>query len=423
MGNSENWDWECQKKLVADTGKWKSQFEDVWEPYISPDGGKIASIVKVGEGEFNIAVNGGTWGEEAFEKIWYSRFSPDGRLTGLITKDMEWTMAVDGKPWEEMYEYIWDTKFSADGKVIAAITKQDGIHGITRNETTWECPVNLESIAGYALNSDGSIAAAISQTVALAEGDFNGFAAGSWSIVTNGKPWKNNFVDIYGVTISNDSKNIAAEFRNGITEYGIIINEKPWSEIFTCTWEPVFHPTNSDEVSAPVRKDGQWFLATNGRIVWDQGFVNLMYQTYSPDGGSIAAGVAPNFAKWTIAVNGQPWSKTFNECVLKPVFSPDNKKVAAIGKDSGNWFLALDGKVLGGSYDNIWPPIFSPNSDMIICKVEKNGKYAIAVNGEIKHNEYESLWNPVISPDGTKIMICGVKEGKYYREVLLLSEL
>ena len=422
MGNSENWDWECQKKLVADTGKWKSQFEDVWEPYISPDGEKIASIVKVGEGEFNMAVNGGTW-EEPFEKIWFSRFTPDGRLTGLITKDMEWTMAVDGKPWEQMYEYIWDTKFSADGKVITAITKQDGVYGITANEKTWECSVQLQSISGYAVSNDGKNIAAISQTVAIAEADVNAFSAGSWSIVANGKPWKDNFVNIYGITISNDSKNIAAEYRNSITEYGIIVNGQPWNEVFTCTWEPVFHPTNSDEVSAPVRKDGQWFLATNGRIVWDKGFVNLMYQTYSPDGNSIAAGVAPNFANWTIAVNGQPWSKTFNECILKPAFSPDGRKVAAIAKDSGSWFLVLDGKVLGKGYDNIWPPVFSPNNDMVICKVEKNGKFGVAVNDEIKHNGYESLWNPVISPDGTKVLISGVKDGKFYREVVLLSEL
>ncbi len=418
----ESWDWESKEKMLADTAKWKDKFEDVWEPYISPDGEKIASIVKVGEGEFNIAVNEGTW-EEPFEKIWYSRFSPDSRLTALITKDMEWTMAVDGKPWEQMYEYIWDTKFSDDGKVIAATTKLDSVYGITVNEKTLECPVNLESIASYAISSDGKTLAAIAQTLPLGQADLDGFLKGTWSVVVNGKPWKDNFVDIYGLAISNDGKNVAAEYRAAICEYGIVVNGKPWNEKFGCTWEPVFHPNNSNEITTPVRQAGQWFLATNGRIVWDKGFVSLLYQTYSPDGNNIAATVAPQFAKWTVAVNGQPWAATFNECLLQPCFSPDGRKVAVIAKDSGKWLLVVDGTVLGEGYDNIWQPVFSPGGDKVICKVEKNGKYAVAVNGKICGNTYEALWNPVVSPDGTRVMICGVEDGKYYRKVVPLSDI
>ena len=422
MSNIESWDWEIKEKMLAEPAKWKDKFEDVWEPYISPDGEKIASIVKVGEGEFNIAVNEETW-EEPFEKIWYSRFSPDGRLTAFITKDMEWTMAVDGKTWEQMYEYIWDTKFSADGKIIAATTKVDGAYGITINEKTLECPIKLESIASHVLSPDGKTSAAIAQTIALSEGDVNGFAKGSWAVIVNGKPWNENFVDVYGLAISDNGKNIIAEYRNSICEYGILVNGKPWNEKFACTWEPVFHPKNSDEVTAPVRKWGQWLLATNGRIVWDKGFFSLLYPTYSPDGNNIAAAVAPQFAKWTVAVNGKPWSTTFGECVQKPCFSPDGRKVAAIAKDSGKWFLVVDGAVLGGAFDNIWQPVFSPNGDKVICKVEKNGKYAVAVNGEIRGKDYEALWNPVVSPDGTKVMICGVEDGKYYRKVISLSDI
>lgn len=418
----ESWDWESKEKMLADTAKWKDKFEDVWEPYISPDGEKIASIVKVGEGEFNIAVNEGTW-EEPFEKIWYSRFSPDSRLTALITKDMEWTMAVDGKPWEQMYEYIWDTKFSADGKIIAATTKLDGVYGITVNEKTLECPINLESIASYAISPDGKTSAAIAQTLPLGQADLDGFLKGTWSVVVNGKPWKDNFVDIYGLAISNDGKNVAAEYRAAICEYGIVVNGKPWNEKFGCTWEPVFHPNNSNEITTPVRQAGQWFLATNGRIVWDKGFVSLLYQTYSPDGNNIAATVAPQFAKWTVAVNGQPWSATFNGCLLQPCFSPDGRKVAVIAKDSGKWLLVVDGTVLGEGYDNIWQPVFSPGGDKVICKVEKNGKYAVAVNGKICGKNYEALWNPVVSPDGTRVMICGVEDGKYYRKVVPLSDI
>ena len=432
MVNIERWDWTSEHKMLADTTKWKDQFEDVWEPYISPDGEKIASIVKVGEGEFNICVNGNTW-EESFEKMWYSRFSPDGRLTALVSKDMEWTMAVDGAALEETYEYIWDTKFSANGKVIAAAVKKDDAYFVLVNGKAWECStvsVNgktlecstvLQSIASHAVSPDGNTVAAIAQTAPLGQADLEGFLNGTWSVVVNGKPWEKNFVDVYGLAVSNDDKNVAAEYRAAICEYGIVVNGTPWNEKYGCTWEPVFNPVNSDEITTPVKQGSQWFLATNGRIVWDRGFVNLLYQTYSPDGQKIAATVAPQFGKWTVAVDGQPWPITFGECVLMPCFSQDSRKLAVIAKDSGNWLLVVDGTVLGESYDNIWQPVF--NDDDVICKVEKNGKYAVAVNGKIRGKDYEALWNPVVSPDGTKVMICGVEGGKYYRNIIPIGDL
>ena len=422
MLDIKNWDWESEQKMLADTSKWKDRFEAVWEPYASPDGEKIASIVKTGDEEFNVCVNEETW-EEPFDKLWYSRFGPDGRLTALASRDAEWTMAVDGQPWDESYEYIWDTKFSVDGKVIAAAVKHNDAYAIAINGKAWEGPTVLQSIASHEVSPNGNTVAAIAQTVPLGQADLDGFLKGTWSVVVNGKPWNDNFVDVYGLAISNDGKNVAVEYRAAICEYGIVVSGKAWNEKFGCTWEPVFNPNNSDEITAPVRQAGQWFLATNGRIVWDIGFVSLLYQTYSPDGRSIAATVAPQFAKWTVAVDGQPWSTTFNECLLKPCFSQDGRKVAVIAKDSGNWLLVVDGTVLGEGYDNIWQPVFSPNGDKVICKVERNGKYAVAVNGKIRGKDYEALWNPVVSPDGTKLMICGIEDGKYYRKVVPLNDI
>lgn len=421
MANSENWDWETKEKLVADTAKWKEQFEDVWEPYISPDGEKIASIAKIGEGEITVCNNDGQW-EEPFEKLWYSRFSPDGKLTALGARDEEWTLAVDGETLEEWYDYIWDTKFSSDGKVIAATIKKDDVYGIIANGKALECPVQLESIANYAMSPCGKTIAAVSQTVPLGQADIDGFMKGTWSVIVNGKPWKDNFVDVYGVTVSNDGKNVAAEYRMNICEYGIVVNGKPWDEKFGCTWAPIFNPQNSSEVTVPVRRQGQWFLATNERIVWDRGFTNVMNQVYSLDTLKIAAVVATEFAKWTIAVNGQPWDATFGECILQPCFSQDGSKVAAIAKDSGNWFLVINGTVMGKAFDNIWTPVFSPDNKAI-CKVEKNGKYFIAVDGAIKSKEYEALWSPVISPDGKKALVCGIEAGKYYRRVISLNDM
>jgi hypothetical protein len=422
MRDVTRWDWESKVKTVADMKQWKNEFEAVYEPYVSHDGDTIASVVKIGEGEFNVSVNGATW-EEPYEKIWYLRFAPDDRLTALVSKDMEWTMSVDGEAWEEGYEYIWDTKFSDDGTVITALTKQDDVYGITVNGQTWECVTPLKSIASHVISSNGKKVAAIAQTVPLAEGDIAGFMKGTWSVVVNGTPWDDNFVNLYGLSVSRDNKNVAAEYRSSITEYGILVNGTPWDKTFGCTWEPAFHPTRSDIVTAPVRQGGAWFLATNGTIAWDHGFTNLLYQTYSSEGQKIAATVATSLGKWTVAVDGSPWSTTFGECVLRPYFSPDNTRVIAIAKDNGHWLLVADGTVLGETFDNIWPPVFTPDGTDILCKVEKNGKYAIAINGQIRGNLYETLWDPILHPDGTKVLIRGIEGEKYYRRIVPLRDL
>lgn len=417
MVNIQKWDWNTKEKMVADTTGWPNQFEDVQEPYVSPDGEKIASIVQLGEGEYSVCVNGETW-EEPFEKLWSCRFTPDGRVSVMSLRDMEWTMTVDGEPWETAYEYIWDPKFSADGKLIVATVKQDDIFGIVTNGTTWECPTELQSISSFAMTPDAQTVAAIAQTVPLGQADVDTYYKGTWSIVVNGKPWENNYVNLYGVAVSDDGSMVAAEHRAAITDHTILVNGVPWSEMYSCTWEPMFHPKKNDEVTAPVRQGGKWYLATNGRIVWDRGYVNILNPRYNTDGTKIAAVVATSFAKWTVAVDDKPWSCTFGECVLPPCFDSQGVTAVAIARDNGKWFMVANGKVLEDPCDNIWPPVFSPDGDKMFYKIEKNGKFYIAVNGKIATGAYDMLWDPILSTNGADVLIRGIEDGKYYRRVV-----
>ena len=70
MYNTNNWDWEGGKKIIADLGEWKGKFEYMEEPHASPNGERIAAIIKTEEGEFCICENGSIW-ENTFDKIWY----------------------------------------------------------------------------------------------------------------------------------------------------------------------------------------------------------------------------------------------------------------------------------------------------------------------------------------------------------------
>ena len=134
MHNSINWDWEVGKRIVADIGEWKGRFEYMEEPYVSPNGEKIAAIIKTEEAEFSVCENGALW-ENTFDKVWYLRFGPDNRLTGLVSDTGEWTVAVDGKPWENRFEYVWDTRFGPDGKDIIVAAQKERNYFTVSNDT------------------------------------------------------------------------------------------------------------------------------------------------------------------------------------------------------------------------------------------------------------------------------------------------
>ena len=99
MVDTKSWDWDVGKKVLADTDSWKEKFEWVEEFQASPDGEDVAAIVKTGEAEFSVCKNGQQW-EKTFDKCWFCRFVPDGRLSCIVSADMEWTVAVDGQAWE-----------------------------------------------------------------------------------------------------------------------------------------------------------------------------------------------------------------------------------------------------------------------------------------------------------------------------------
>jgi len=122
---AHEWDWEPGEKIVADLGQWSAQFEWIEEPQVSPDGEKVAAVVNTGSNEFDVCVNSDLWGT-AYDRIWYLRYSPDGRLTALISDMGEYTLCVDGAPWEERFAFIWDTKFSEDSITIATAQNVPG---------------------------------------------------------------------------------------------------------------------------------------------------------------------------------------------------------------------------------------------------------------------------------------------------------
>ena len=104
MCETSTWDWDIGKRLVADTNEWKSRFAYIEEPYVSPDGEKLAAIIRTEASEFSVCENGAVW-ENSFDKAWYLRFAPDGRSTAMVSDTGAWTVAVDGTPWENTFDF------------------------------------------------------------------------------------------------------------------------------------------------------------------------------------------------------------------------------------------------------------------------------------------------------------------------------
>jgi hypothetical protein len=423
MDHSTNWDWDPGKRLIADLDSWKRTYNWIEEPHASPDGEKIAAIVRTEDELFTVCVNGTPW-DSAFDRIWYLRFAPDNRLTALVSASGEWTVAVDAESWENGFEFVWNTQFSQDGKnIVVSAVHSEKRYLVLHNGIPWEN--GFFSMSQVTPSHDGCNVAAVVQTVPTKEKEIAKFQQGCFSVAVNGALWGRNFVNVWEPAFSHDNNHVAVSARTSLYDHTIVVDGEPWHRMFSSVWAPKFSPADGS-VTGPVRIGGKWFLARNGEVIWNKGLVQLWNHQYAPDGTKIAALVAPKFGRWTVAIDGEAWRNTFGDLVTDAVFSPDGRSVACLGKDRGNWRICVDDKVWAGAYDMAWAPVFSLDGTHVAAKVEKGGRYFIVVDGVALPEPFDSVWDPVFSPDSKKIMVRGIGTGddtaKYCRAVLTIAQ-
>ena len=179
----ESWDWGIGKRLVADTGQWRESFDYTEEPYVSPDGEKIAAIVKDPEETAStVRVNDTAW-ESSYDKIWYLRFSPDNRAVALVSDTGEWTVAVDGVPWENRFDYVWDTRFGDDGRNIIVAAQRGGKYLAVTNGIAWA--TEFLTLSNLAVSPDGGHVCAVVQQVPFSEGDIFTYQKGCYTLAVD----------------------------------------------------------------------------------------------------------------------------------------------------------------------------------------------------------------------------------------------
>ena len=197
MERAAQWDWNSPTKQIP-LSSWQDRFEWIEEYQASPDGESVAAIVKTGESEFNVCVNGEIWPEPC-DKAWYLRYSPDGRLTAIVSKDGEWTLAVDGAAWENRFGYAWNTLFSADGAHLAVAFQRDMAYGMACDDTPWE--QTFPNLTNPLISLDGGRTAAAVQMETLNEGEIHKYQKGIYSAAVGGIPWETRFVNVWKMAL------------------------------------------------------------------------------------------------------------------------------------------------------------------------------------------------------------------------------
>ncbi len=416
MLDKSNWDWHGGEKQI-DITCWRDDYQWVEEPYASPDGESVAAIVKVDDAQFTVCVNGRAW-ETSFDKIWHLRFTPDGRLFAIVSDMGEWTLAVDGQAWENKFGYVWNPLVSTDGHHIAVAVQQDMRYAMACDGQAWEN--NFDNITYFAISADSAHTAGAVQVQQSDSGEIHKFQEGTFSAALNGHAWQSTYVNVWNLAISPDGEHLAAEVRLNLYDYTIAVDGKTWDQTYGCVWAPSFHPSTG-AVVAPVRTAGKWAMAMNGQIIWPRRFVQLWQQRFNSDGSTLAAIVAPEYGRWTVAVDGTPWGATFGQMVTDLTFSPDGDHVGALGKDGDQWRIVVDGRVWRIGCDMAWRPVFAPDGHTVAAKIQKGGRYTIAVNDRLWQQSCDMIWDPCFSADGKQVLIRSIEAGTYMRRIVPVS--
>lgn len=188
-------------------------------------------------------------------------------------------------------------------------------------------------------------------------------------------------------------------------------------------------PTSTIQSSNPKPNSRTKLLATL------ESGENTSAYTYSTDGKEVAyvKEYPGNPSKYTVLVNSTE-SRQLTE-VRNLIFSPDNKRVAYIGRDDDKkMFVAVDGKA-GKKYDYIMNLVFSPDSQNIAYAAgdEIYTQFSSPISGEtlvkksfvvVNDNEgkkYDgsyvdanahTVYDPVFSGDSKTIAYSAFKDGK-----------
>jgi hypothetical protein len=332
----------------------------------------------------------------------------------MVCQDEEWTVCIDGKPWENWFDFIWQLTVSDDGTHVGAAIQKDMVYGMAVNDKPW---VNMyENITGMVMDQNG-LTAAVVQTEPMAAADINAFKAGIFACAVDGEPQDRKFLNIWDIELANQGEDIMYVARVDRENYTVVHNHTPWQHMYQSAWQPTWIPLKKN-ILAPVRKEGKWQLYRDDKPFWSNHFFQLWKVKSNPDGSRITAVVSDKFGKWSICENDTLWDVEIDTMIPDTFCSADGATLVAPAKHSGRWMLLVNNSVWDFSADQLMDPVISTSGRVVSVPVKKNGQWFLAINGKIESEGYDCMADPVISPDESKVMLKAVKNDVFVRKLI-----
>jgi len=348
---------------------WEETFERVYSLRFTPDNRLISVALR--DYEWSVNIDHEMW-EGKFDFVWNLTVSSDGKNIALnVNKDNMNGVCLNGKIWENMFFESRDCIMSPDGTKTAShvLTKRrveldnvgfmKGNWSLAIDGTPWDA--TFINIWGGTFSSDGNhVAACVRMGMAL------------YTIAVDGKPWSQTFPAVWEPVRKPGSNDFVAPVQTP-KGWTMAMDGKPIWGNFSQVWRPVFTADGNRLAAAVAAGYGKWTVAVDGSA-WKTVFNQLvMIPVFSADGKKVAAAVKDHGA-WTVVMEDSPWQEKYDN-VWDPVFSPAGDKVAAKVERNGKYFLAVNGKIGKNGYESLWSPVFSPDGSKLLVRCVDNGKY------------------------------------------------
>src|SRR4030042_5549409 len=234
---------------------------------------------------------------------------------------------------------------------------------------------------------------------------------GKLTTCVNGEVWEETFERLYSLKFNADNQVLCLAYRN--FEWAIGIDQSISEDTFELVWNLTITPDGKGVAANIKKEEGKLGVYLNGQA-WENAFADARTVVVSPDGKRTASCVqvqppaSPDIFTYfkgirTVAVDGNPWEKTFLT-VWGAVFSQDSNHVAAAVRTGlAQYNIAVDGNTWEGAYGLVWEPIFKPNSNDVVAPVRTPKGTTLAMNGKPIWGFFFNVWRQRFSPNGQKI--------------------
>jgi len=416
-------DWTLGERILCDLADLPQEVQRFVELQISPDGERVGYILSFPEGECRIGSNG-TLQEDEFDNAWMLRFTPDNRLTALVSNLGAWSLREEEATWPEEYDYIWNPLFSVSGDVTSAAVQKGGMYGMVRNQATWE--ELFPYATDYAMSEDGSICCCVVQTRSLSEGDITAFREKVFSVAVNEQTWAWSFLNAWTPVPDSRTGITAAVVRRDYQDYTVAVDGLPWPQGFANVWEPLI--AGNGDVYAPVQSGGKWGLAKNGDLVWPARFNQLWHLQAGEGDTGITAIVSLQFGQFTVGHDDRLWKRSYP--VLTDLRLGLGGERTAVVAGSGmnpeqpdscftspQWRLVVDDRPVNGWFDQVFPPVFSPDGGQVAARIKSGKRFGYILENKTYPQDFDMAWDPVFSPDGGRVLL-RVREGDTLKRIV-----